>query len=419
VLVKFRTRMKILYIITALAIGLFVLWIGTGTQTAETVTTNAQSSVQFDIKVLLIENATKISFKSGDDYRIINCKTTEVTGAIGGDNFINISIDNNSIKGGFRNYNARHVILQPVQEKPFAINDNQTYRGCLELIINPDNKTMMVINKVSLEDYLKGVVASEMPSYWESEALKAQAIAARTYVLYIQSRFGKNRKWDVKATQANQMYKGMRSETMRTNDAVDATAGMIMSCWQQDWQVFPAYYSSVCGGHTESTENVFGDSFETLRGVDCPWCRMNTKPSLFYWPDAVYDKKTISDNILAKYPALKELGTIDRIETAKQSIYSGGLARTTSVKLTGSTGKTGFLRGEDLRLTVDSTGTKIQSTCCTIISLKNDVLFISGKGFGHGVGLCQYGAREMARQGNTAKQILDFYYPGNRIKLLY
>lgn len=410
--------MKKFYIITALAIGLFILWVGTGSKSVESVPTIAQTSVQFDIKVLLIENASKLSFRSTADYRIIDCKTTLVSGAIGSENFFNITIDGNSIKLGFRNLNARHVILRPEQEKPFAIGDNLRYRGSLELIINPDGKTFSVINNVPLEDYIKGVVASEMPSYWETEALKAQAVAARTYVLYIKNRFGKNRAWDVKATQANQVYKGMRSETLRTNDAVDATAGMVLTSWQDDWQVFPAYYSSVCGGHTESSENVFGDSFETLRGVDCPWCRFNTKPSLFFWPDAIYDKKFVSDALLAKYPALKELESIDKIEVSKQSIY-GGLARTTSIKLIGTSGKTGFLRGEDLRLTVDPTGSKIQSTCCTIISLKQDVLFISGKGFGHGVGLCQYGAREMARQGNNAKQILEFYYPGNRIKLLY
>jgi stage II sporulation protein D len=93
--------------------------------------------------------------------------------------------------------------------------------------------------------------------------------------------------------------------------------------------------------------------------------------------------------------------------------------RIVSVKLTGSTSKTAYLRAEDLRLAIDSTGIKIQSASCIIVSLGKEFLFIAGEGFGHGVGLCQYGAREMARQGKTAQEILNFYYPNSRIKTLY
>jgi stage II sporulation protein D len=77
------------------------------------------------------------------------------------------------------------------------------------------------------------------------------------------------------------------------------------------------------------------------------------------------------------------------------------------------------LRAEDMRLAIDSTGAKIQSTSCTIASLKDEFIFVAGRGFGHGVGLCQYGARQMARDGKTAQEILNFYYPNSRIKILY
>ncbi|MDP2934051.1 MAG: SpoIID/LytB domain-containing protein, partial [bacterium] len=212
------------------------------------------------------------------------------------------------------------------------------------------------------------------------------------------------------------------AETVRTSDAVNSTRGMVLCCWQEsagDCEPFPAYYSSACGGHTEDSENVFGDSYVTLKGVNCAYCKTTTRPSLFYWPDAKFDKKTINDNILERYPSLKELGTIEKIEAAQKSEYENNFKRITSVKLTGSTGKIGFLRAEDLRLAIDSSGSKIQSACCTIISLDNEFLFVAGKGFGHGVGLCQYGAREMARQGKTAEQILNLYYPDNRIKTIY
>ena len=410
--------MRKFYVITVVSIGLLILSVCWDTKPNSPHTTNAQSLTQFSVKVLLDDSVRKISFNPRDDYRIINSETTEVLYTVTAGDFVEITAQNNCIMVGPKNYNAKHLTFQPAGSHPFAINDNEMYRGSLELIANSDN-TLMVINDVSLEEYLEGVVASEMPSYWETEALKAQAIAARTYVLFIKSKFGAKRLWDVKGTQANQVYRGMRAETLRTTDAVLSTSGMVLTCWQQDWEIFPTYYSSVCGGHTEDSENVFGDSYETLHGVDCPWCRLNTKPVLFYWPDATYDLKDISESIFARYPDLRELGEIVKVEVKDESKYPNGLTRITGVKLTGSEGKIGFLRAEDFRLVIDPTGSKIQSTCCTIISMRDDVLFISGRGFGHGVGLCQYGAREMARQGKTYKEILDFYYPGNRIKILY
>jgi len=279
----------------------------------------------------------------------------------------------------------------------------------------------MAINNVPLETYLAGVISAEMPSYWEAEALKAQAIAARTYCLYIKSRFGKNRNWDIKATQANQVYKGVAAETVRTNNAVNATAGMVLCCEDESGtcEQFPAYYSSVCGGHTENAQDVFGESAPALAGVDCPYCKEITRPDIFYWPMAAFDKKYVTERIIDRYPNLKDLGKIEKIETLKENIYGSNLKRIVSVKLTGSTGKTGILRAEDLRLAIDSTGSKIQSASCIIVSLEKEFIFVAGIGFGHGAGLCQYGARQMARDGKTAQEILNFYYPNSRIKILY
>jgi stage II sporulation protein D len=377
---------------------------------------------EFGIRVLLDDNAKKITFAIDDEYQIINFDTTKILNASGTTGSIEVTVDNNSIKIGRERLNTRRAIIQPQTHQFFRINDDLAYRGNLEIIINADNKTMMVINNVQLEIYLAGVIAAEMPSYWEIETLKAQAIAARTYCLYMKSKFGKNRRWDVRTTQANQVYKGVRVETMRTTEAVRRTAGVVLCCEQElGCEEFPSYYSSACGGHTENSENVFGDSFPPLRGVDCPYCRKSARPTLFNWPQAVFDQNTVTKNILDKYPALIELGQIVKIEPSKESNYDNNFRRVVSVKLTGSTGKTAILRAEDLRLSIDPSGMKIQSTCCTIVSLPDEgkFIFIAGKGFGHGVGLCQYGSREMARQGKTAEQILIYYYPNSRLKSLY
>jgi stage II sporulation protein D len=89
------------------------------------------------------------------------------------------------------------------------------------------------------------------------------------------------------------------------------------------------------------------------------------------------------------------------------------------VKLVGSAGKSDFLRAEDFRLTVDPSGRKVRSTGCRIISMGHKWAFVAGRGYGHGVGMCQSGAQALAREGKTARQILAYYYPGSKIVKLY
>ena len=391
-----------------------------------------QGPSEYAIRVLLDDKMAGITLKIDSPYKIANIDTAEIFSVQKTDSIIGAKAGDEGIKIGERLFKTKRLIIEPQNNLPFTI-DKQSYRGSIEFIVNDDGNSMTAINNVPLETYLAGVVSAEMPSYWETEALKAQAIAARTYCLYIKSKFGKNRLWDVKTTQTNQVYKGVSAETMRTTNAVNATAGMVLCCEQESdiCELFGTYYSSVCGGHTENAQDVFGDNSMSLKGVDCPYCKEITRPDLFYWPMVKFDKKYVTERIIERYPDLKDLGKIDKIETAKENSYEstilrdGLLPRTSnfkrivSVKLTGSTGKTAILRAQDLCLAIDPTGAKIQSTSCTIVSLKDELIFVAGKGFGHGVGLCQYGAREMARQGKTTQEILNFYYPNSRIKILY
>ena len=307
-------------------------------------------------------------------------------------------------------------------ERPYIFTLNgRSYRGKLELTANSDGRTFRAINLVPLEPYLAGVVGAEMFNYWEPEALKAQTIAARTYCLFIKNRFGVNRSWDVSNTQASQMYGGISAESAQIWNVVNATSGMVMVSPQRttlESGLFPAYYSAICGGHTESSERVFGDSFTPLQGVDCSYCDDVSRLGSFFWPMVQYDRAVVTERLIAKYPSLKALGEISEIVVIEQSEFKG-LSRITRVRLVGSTGKTDTLRGEDLRLTLDPTGRKLQSTICRIVPWGNGWAFLSGRGWGHGVGMCQYGAEGMARQGKNVREILHYYYPGAEIVKLY
>jgi stage II sporulation protein D len=129
---------------------------------------------------------------------------------------------------------------------------------------------------------------------------------------------------------------------------------------------------------------------------------------------AQFDKAIVGTKLVQKYSRLKQLGEITNIIPTRQSNY-GQFSRLTLVKLLGSTSKSDSLRAEDLRLTIDPTGNKIKSTICQIINMGDKWAFLSGRGYGHGVGMCQCGAQAMARGGKTARDILSYYYPGSRI----
>ncbi len=126
-----------------------------------------------------------------------------------------------------------------------------------------------------------------------------------------------------------------------------------------------------------------------------------------------FDKAEVTEKLLKKYPSLKALGQVVNIAAQSQSNY-GDFSRLTSVTLGGSTGKIGHLKAEDLRLTIDPSGRKIRSTICQIVGVDDKWRFLYGRGWGHGVGMCQCGAQAMARGGKTAREILSYYYRGSR-----
>jgi stage II sporulation protein D len=352
---------------------------------------------------------------------------------------------------------GQEVTLCPEQPYIFGLN-GQKYRGWLKLVVGPDGRSFDAVNLVPLEPYLAGVVGEEMPRYWEPQALKAQAIAARTYCLFVKNRFGTGRSYDVKRTQSSQVYGGIGAESVQIWDAVNSTCGQVLIAPElmaknreiadfglrprievrgdmiadstrganpqsainnpQSCGLFPAYYGSSCGGHTTSSEEVFGDSFGPLKGVPCPYCKDVAKWELFHWPAAAFDRATVTKRLIERYPNLESLGEITDLTAIEESCY-GSYSRLRRIRLTGATGKTDTLRAEDLRLALDPSGRKIRSTMCLIVPSGDGWAFVSGRGWGHGVGMCQCGAEGMARLGSDVQSILRYYYPGAEIVNVY
>ncbi|MBN1806288.1 MAG: SpoIID/LytB domain-containing protein [Sedimentisphaerales bacterium] len=378
---------------------------------------------QFWVRVLLLDNIENCVLKINSPFSITddpNMQTQLPTAHFDKiDTPIGIKQVNGKISIGGRLFMNDEVIVYP--DRPHILNlDGQYYRGKLKILINQENSSLNVINLIPIEAYLAGVVGAEMPEYWEPEALKAQAIAARTYCLYTKKKFGENRQWDMKKTAAHQVYRGVSAESTEIWKIINQTKGQVLVCEQNNGaeEIFPTYYSSICGGHTENSINTFGDSFKPLTGVPCPYCRNVAKLDLFFWPKIQFENSYMTRRLLNRYPNLKQLGNITNIESVEPSNHKD-FSRLTKIKLVGSNGKSDFIRAEDFRLAIDPTGRKLQSTICQIIKKGDKWEFSSGRGWGHGVGMCQCGAQGMARKGKNVKQILSYYYPDSRLNTIY
>jgi stage II sporulation protein D len=389
-----------------------------------TPTVQMDVETQLWVRVLLLDDVTACTLRTDSPFSVLDGQADlqtqtpkarfEQAGAAAC-----IQVTNGQITVGGQTFTEGQIVIVPDEPHIFNL-DGSDYRGTLKLIVNPDGGSFDTINLVPPEPYLAGVVGAEMPGYWELEALKAQAIAARTYCFYIKRRFGVNRAWDTKRTAAHQVYRGLSAESAQIWQAVNQTKGQVLICTQADGteEILPAYYSSTCGGHTENSANVFGDSFETLIGVRCPYCQDVAKPKFFFWPMVRFDKAEVTAKLLERYPALKPLGQIADICAAGRTDY-GDFARLTNIKLLGSTGKSDFLRAEDFRLALDPSGRRLRSASCQIVGLGDTWAFLCGRGWGHGVGMCQCGAEGMARNGKKAEEILSYYYPASRIINMY
>lgn len=261
------------------------------------------------------------------------------------------------------------------------------YRGRTRVVLT--NKGLTAINYVDLEKYLYSVLGGEVYATWPQEALKAQAVAARTYALYQRQTRG-NSTYDLGDTIAWQVYKGIESEAPPLYSAVDSTAGQVVT---YNGKIILAAFHSSSGGHTENVENVWSDNLPYLRGVpdfdgntpEAQWVKSFTREELSSRISGV-------GNVLSMTP--ERTSPVGRIITMKvigdrsSRVISGPALRLAL-----------GLRSTWFTVTPDAAGKSVPST-----------FKIEGRGYGHGLGLSQWGAYSMARQGANYQQIVRHYY---------
>ena len=269
------------------------------------------------------------------------------------------------------------------------------YRGWVE-IRKKSNGLLLVINDLDIEDYLQGVIGAEIPPDWAFEALKAQAIASRTYALY-QKRTAGNRPYHILATVDSQVYSGSRGEHPKTVRAVRETRGVVIV---YQGEVIPAFYHSSCGGHTENASELWGIDEPYLKGVDCE-CQEISKYGLW--------EKRVPLSLLIS--TLGKLGyrLHDVLEIGLGSITPAGRVKEVFLRHSGGVVT---VPAENLRAALGNT--QIPSVFFELELSEGEAVF-SGRGRGHGVGLCQWGAQEMALRGFAYQAILSHYYPGTSL----
>jgi len=290
--------------------------------------------------------------------------------------------DAKSASGGVSlgEWRSGQLWIEPTGDGYVWIGD-RWYRGRTQVV--PTSKGLTAINYVDLEQYLYSVLGAEMSSNWPLEALKAQAVAARSYALN-KVYTNRNPIYDVDDTTTYQVYKGLETEASTTHQAVEATAGQVMT---YGGQVILAVFHSASGGHTENVEDIWASPLPYLRGVP----DYDAGAPVYEWT-----KDFSSVELSGK---ISGVGNI--IEMTPERVTPQGRIITMRVK---GTGGSRSVSGKDLR--------KVLGLRSTLFSVEPTGygFHIRGRGFGHGLGLSQWGAHNLALQGFDYQQILAHYY---------
>jgi stage II sporulation protein D len=332
-----------------------------------------------ELRVAIRENTPAITVGSSTT-AVVRDRNGQGLGQLPGGRAINIAAEGGRVR--LASWVGDAFWVEPT-DGGFIFIGERWYRG--RVLVMPGAGGVTAVNFVDLEAYLYSVLGGEMPTSWPLEALKSQAVAARSYALYHRNR-SQNRPFDVVSTTASQVYKGLESEAHSTRTAVDATRGQVLT---HGGQVIEAVFHSSSGGHTENVEDVWSRPVPYLRAVQ----DYDAGAPVYQWsvsmPMGDFQRRIAGvGNLVAAVP--------------ERTTPRG---RVVSMRLQGNGGSR-VMSGNELRQALN-----LRSTLFSI-SVAGDTVNITGRGYGHGLGMSQWGAHNMAQQGRTYRDILAHYYMG-------
>ncbi|HEU4586616.1 MAG TPA: SpoIID/LytB domain-containing protein [Gemmatimonadaceae bacterium] len=318
-------------------------------------------------------------------------------------------------------------VARPAMKGSYITVNGKSYRG--EVWLFADGEGVTAVNRLALENYLRGVVPLEIGNRAESEraAVEAQAVAARSYA-YTHLAPGDTRLYDMVATVMDQVYGGVRAETPISDAAVAATVGLVLT---YHGVVVNAPYHSTCGGTTSRASEVWlrsGDEpylvpvSDRIPGTDRYYCDISPR---FRWTRNFTEHalRSVLDRYLRNYASVPRGGAGRPLSVKVASRTPTGRVR--DLVITTDRGRF-TLRENDIRFVLRSSSGEILNSTYFSVEEKRDggargalrSLVVSGSGYGHGIGMCQWGAIGRARAGQDFRQILRTYYPGTVVTMM-
>ena len=282
-------------------------------------------------------------------------------------------------------------------EQPVRLNGRE-YTGTIEILRSGD--ALVVVNELPLDDYLAGVLRAEVSERWPAEMLRAQAIVSRTYAAY-HRQLNAGKPFHVIASTAHQQYFGRVPPGSPIHEAVRGTAGQVL---RLAGELFPAFYHTESGGVTEDPRTVF--AARNMIGLRPVRCAFVTESPHFYWQLEL----SLAELAEVLRRAGLALGAVVSVDVAERT----ETLRALTVVVEG-TSDVARLRGNDFRRIIGYD--RLKSTLFAVTTAGERVRF-SGRGYGHGVGMCQWCAKTMAEHGQTAEEIVAFFYPGSILSTL-
>ena len=311
------------------------------------------------------------------------------------------------------------VVIRAEGNSPYVLWNGKRYRG--DLVITPTDSGLLVVNRLSMDDYLRGVVPLEIGNRTAAEfaAVQAQAVAARTYAY---KHLNDIRGFDMYSTVQDQVYGGVDAEKPQSDTAIITTADVVVL---YAGQPITTPYHSTCGGSTAAVSEVWYDQpdqpylrpvSDRIPGTDHYYCDPSPR---FSWTQNFDGAglRAVMEKYLAAYTKAPKAGVGRITDVREQGRTPSGRMAALLVQ-TDSGAYT--LRGNDIRFVLrDPKGAILNSTYFSFTRETSggevSALTVNGRGYGHGIGMCQWGAIGRARAGQNYRTILETYYPGTTV----
>ena len=284
------------------------------------------------------------------------------------------------------------------------------YLGKLNVLTNYDFSGCDLVNELDLDDYISLLLTKEMKASWPVEALKAQAIAARTYALekintnFMSRVLGRKAHYHLENSEKHQVMGTFFDQTLNTVKATYATKGMVLV--NNKKKLLPVFYHSKCGGRTFLPRQIWANKVHGYDSVPCEFCHKHGKKNWKHEMSMSKFKDIIKKNLKKRRSSKKMSSSIRMMDDVGNSpflrFYLGN----------------DFFRLKKTKIRKYFGRKKIPSNNFNVTKNARKIK-IEGAGMGHGVGLCQYGAFELAKRGWGYKKILSYYFPSLKIKRYY